>query len=109
MIGTPVGGDDKVGFELRSEGLDQHMHLLGLPRAALRVADDPTHRVACGYGREFLAGLQRDVAHALRRGVKLVKRALGKGVDLNGVDVAVLARFLGRGFVGGLHARGRRT
>ena len=56
------------------------------PAAALRVADDPAHRVP-GRNRprpgERFARLESDVGHLARRGVDLVQRALGERVDLD--------------------------
>src|SRR5690606_37899757 len=40
-IGAPVGGDDKIGRNLRPRRLDQNMHLRGIARPAYRIADNP--------------------------------------------------------------------
>ena len=59
--------------------------------SALGVADDPAHRVACCDGPgadELLAGLERDVGDLARRGIDLIERAVGEGIDLDGVEVA---------------------
>ena len=64
---------------------------LAAPDAALGVADDPAHGVAGGDGAgadELLAGFERDVGDLARRGIDLIERAVGEGIDLDGVDVA---------------------
>ena len=63
-----------------------------LALAAGGVAHHPAHRVAGRDGDQLLARLERDVGDLGRCGVELVEGALGVGVDLDGVDVAVLGR-----------------
>jgi hypothetical protein len=58
--------------------------------AAGRIADHPAHGVAGRDRDQLLTRLQRDVRDLGRRGIELVEGALGVGVDLDGVDVAVL-------------------
>ena len=92
VVGAPVGGDDEVGLQLGADRLDQDVHLRGLALAAGGVADHPAHGVAGRHGDELLAGLQRDVGDLVGGGVELVEGALGVGIDLDGIDVAVLHR-----------------
>ncbi len=100
VIGAPVGDDDEISAQALGDRLDQHMRPRGRAGAAHRVADHPAYGVAGRDGNDLLAWLERDVADVLRRRVELVKRALGIGIDLNGVDVAILCR-LNRGrFIG---------
>ena len=83
--------------------LDQDVDLLGRARAALGVADDPAHGVAGGDGAgadELLAVLQRDVGDLAGRGIDLIERAGGEGIDLHGVDEAVAHRLHARGGIG---------
>ena len=63
-----------------------------LALAAGGVADHPAHGVAGRDRDQLLAGLERDVGDLVGGGVELVERALGVGIDLDGVDVAVLGR-----------------
>ena len=72
---------------------------LAAPGAALGVADDPAHGVAGGDGAgadELLARLERDVGDLAGRGIDLIERAVGEGIDLDGVEIAGAGR---------LHAR----
>ena len=79
-------------------------------RAALGVADDPAHGVAGGDGAgadELLAGFERDVGDLAGRGIDLIERAVGEGIDLDRVDVAGARRLHARGAIGLLDARAR--
>src|SRR5262245_39166357 len=62
------------------------------PSAAGRVADHPTHGIPCRHGDELPARLQGDVGDLVDSGVELIESSLGVGIDLDGVDVAVLDR-----------------
>lgn len=77
--------------------------IFGRACAALRLADDPAHRVAGGDGTradELLAFLQTDVGDLAGGGIDLMERAGGKGIDLDGVDEAVAHRLHARRGVG---------
>ena len=90
--------------------LDENMDALGRPRAALGVADDPAHGVAGGDrtgADQLLAGCQRDVGDLAGRGIDLIERAIGVGIDLHGVDVARARRLHARRAIGLLHPRVR--
>ena len=108
MIGPPVGVDDEVGDEVRPRRLDQDVDALGGARAALGVADDPAHGVAGGDragADELLAGFERDVGDFARRGIDLIERAVGEGIDLDGVDIAGAGRLHARRAIGLVDAR----
>ena len=90
VVGAAVGGDEKIGLQIRAEGLHQDVDDRLLALAAGGVTDDPAHRVAGRHRDELLAGLERDVGHLVDGGIDLVERALGVGIDLDGIDVAVL-------------------
>ena len=78
--------------------------------AALGVADDPAHGVAGGDrpgADELLAGLERDVGDLARRGIDLIERAVGEGIDLDGVEIAGARRLNARGAVRLVDARMR--
>ncbi len=77
------------------------MRLGILARSTDRVANDPADGVASGDRGDALASLQSNVADLRRSGVELIKRALDKGIDLDGVDVAALGRFDLGCFIGG--------
>ena len=99
MIRSAVGVDDEVGDQIRPCRLEQDMDALCRAGAALRVADDPAHRVAGGDGSgtdEALSGFERDVGDFAGRRVDLIEGAVGTRIDLDGVDVADAGR---------LHAR----
>ena len=91
---------------MRSGGdrLDQDVHLRVLALAAGGVADDPAHGVAGRDRHQFLAGLERDVGDLVDGGIELVERALGVGIDLDGVDEAVRGRLDFGGRIGGVDA-----
>ena len=72
--------------------LDEDVDLRGLALAAGGVADHPAHGVAGRNRDQLLAGLERDVGDLVERGIELVKCALRVGIDLDGIDVAVLDR-----------------
>ena len=79
------------------------MDALGRTGTALGIADDPTHGVAGGNGTrtyQLLAGLKCDVGHFAGRGIDLIERAIREGIDLDGVDIAIMARFDPRVLVG---------
>ena len=78
-----------------------------LARTAGGVADHPAHRVAGGDGGQGFTRLKRDVADPLGRGIEAVERALRKGIDMDGIDIAVGVGLLERRLVGGvdLHCR----
>ena len=98
MIGAAIGGDDEVRLEVGADRLHQDVDLRVLALAAGGVADHPAHRVAGRDRDELLAWLQRDVGDLVDGGVELVEGALGVGIDLDGIDVAVLDRLdAGRG------------
>ena len=98
MIGAAVGGDDEVGLEIGPIGLTRMWTWRVLAFAAGGVADHPAHGVAGRDRDQLLAGFERDVGHLVDGGIDLVERALGVGIDLDGVDVAVLGRLdAGRG------------
>ena len=70
--------------------LDQDMDALGRARPAFGIADDPAHGVAGGDGPgadKLLARLERDVGDFARCGVDLIERAVGEGIDLDGVEI----------------------
>jgi hypothetical protein len=69
---------------------DVDLRLLAL--AAGGGADDPAHGVASRDGDEFLARLEGNVGDLAGGRVELVEGAPGVGIDLDGVDVAVLHR-----------------
>ena len=102
MIGAPIGVDDEIGHEVGARRLDHDVGLSRRARAAFRIADDPAHRVAGGDGTgadKLLALLQGDVGDLSRRRIDLIERAFGKGIDLDGVDIAGAARLHPRGGV----------
>ncbi len=83
---------------------------LARARAALGVADDPAHGVAGGDGAgadQLFAGFERDVGDLARRGIDLIERAVGEGIDLDGVDIAGAGRLHARRVVGLVDARMR--
>ena len=80
----------RLVIEIRPRRLHQDVDALGRAAAALGVADDPAHRVAGGDGAgadELLARLERDVSDLARRGIDLIERAVGEGIDLDGVEI----------------------
>jgi len=92
VISAQVRVDDEVRHQLRPSRLDQNMHLRRRARTALRVADDPAHRVACRdrfRADELLAGLKRNVGDLTHGRIDLVERALRVGIDLDRIDEAV--------------------
>ena len=110
MIGAPIGVDDEVGDQVRPRRLDQDVDALGRPGPALGIADDPAHGVAGGDrtgADELLAGFERDVGHFAGCSVDLIERAVGEGIDLDGVDVAGARRLHARGAIRLLDARAR--
>src|SRR5262249_51953996 len=69
--------------------------LLGRRCSAFRIADDPAYRVAGGDwtgADELLAFLEGDVGHLAGRAIDLVERALGKRIDLDGIEVTAARR-----------------
>ena len=89
-------------------GLTRMWTFLAAPGSALGVADDPAHGVAGGDrtgADELLAVLQRDVGDLAGRGIDLIERAAGEGIDLHGVDEAVAHRLDAGGGVGLVDAR----
>ena len=110
QIGAAIGVDDEVGHEIRPRRLHQDVDALGGPCPALRIADDPAHRVAGGDragAHELLALLQLDVGDLARRRVGLIERARRIGIDLNGVDEAIPIWLHARGGVGAFDAHFR--
>ena len=92
----------RLVIEFGAGRLDQDVDLLGRPRPAFGVADDPANRVAGGDragADELLALLQGDVGHLAGRCVDLIERAIGEGIDLDGVEVAAARRLDARGGV----------
>ena len=82
------------------------MDALGRPGAALGVADHPAHGVAGGdrtRADQLLARRQRDVGDLAGRGIDLIERAIGVGIDLHGVDVARARGLHARRAIGLLH------
>ena len=64
---------------------------LGWADPAFGIADDPAHGVAGRNGSgadELLAGLERDVGDLAWRGIDLIERAIGEGIDLDSVEVS---------------------
>src|SRR5438132_1173829 len=61
-----------------------------LALAAAGVTDHPAHRVTGRDRNELLTCLQRNVGDLVDGGVELIERTLGVGIDLDGIDVAVL-------------------
>ena len=61
---------------------------LRLARAARRVADHPAHRIARRDRAKRFAGLQGDVGDPARRGIDMIDRPVGEGIDLDGIDEA---------------------
>src|SRR5262245_19637506 len=95
MVRAPISVDDEICDEIWSGRLDKDVNLLGRRRPALGISDDPAHRVAGGNwpgADELLALLQRDIGDLTRSAVDLVKRALGEGIDLHGIEVATAGR-----------------
>lgn len=92
QVGAPTGGDDEIGFQAGTDGLDQHIDAQIGPAAAGRVAHDPAHGIAGGDRHQFLARLKRNHRHAPRRRIDLIKRAIGERPHLNRVDVALTGR-----------------
>ena len=76
--------------------------------AALGVADDPAHGVAGGDragADELLAGFERDVGDLAGRGIDLIERAVGEGIDLDGVEIAGAGRLHAGRAIGLIDAR----
>ena len=110
VIGPAIGVDDEIGDEIGARRLDQNVDALRRAGAALGVADDPAHRVAGGDGAgadELLARLERDVGDLARRGIDLIERAIGEGIDLDGVEIARPRRLNARRAIGLIDARVR--
>ena len=103
MIGAPVGIDQEVGVEVRPCRLDEDVDARRCRHAAVGLADDPAHRVA-GRDRpgadQLLARLQGDVGDLAGRGIDLVERALGVGIDLDRIQVVGPHRLHASGAVG---------
>jgi hypothetical protein len=91
MVGAAIRGDDEVGVEVGGGRLDEDVDRGVLALAAAGVADDPAHGIAGGDGDELFAGLQADVGDLIDGGIELIERTAGVGVDLDGIDVTILA------------------
>src|SRR3546814_2038910 len=89
MIGSPIGIDDEIGFEVRARRLDEDMDTLGGADAARRITDDPADRIASRHrtgADQLLAFLQPDLGHLTRGAIDLIERAVGLGILLDGVE-----------------------
>ena len=91
MVGAAIRGDDEVGVEVGGDRLDEDVDDSVLALAAGGVADDPAHGIAGRDGDELFAGLQADVGDLIDGGIELIERAARVGIDLDGIDVAILA------------------
>src|SRR3546814_19028843 len=89
---APVGIDDQVRAQAGTRGLDQHVQALADTAAALGVADDPTHRIACRHRNQRLARLQGDTGDAAGTGIDLVPRAVAVGPTLQPIDATFTYR-----------------
>jgi hypothetical protein len=79
------------------------VHLRVLALAARGISDHPPHGVARRDGDQLLAVLERDVGHLVDGRIELIECAPGVGIDLNGVDVAVLDGLEARRVIGSGH------
>src|SRR3546814_14025705 len=82
MIGSPIGIDDEIGFEVRARRLDEDMDTLGGADAARRITDDPADRIASRHrtgADQLLAFLQHAVG-PLTRGAKIGRASVGARV-----------------------------
>src|SRR6185437_12539665 len=91
VIGPAVGIDDEIGDEIGPRRLDEDVDALHRASAALGGGNDIEHQVARGDGPgtdELLARLKCDVSDLAWRGIDLVERAIGEGINLDGVEVS---------------------
>jgi hypothetical protein len=82
------------------------MDALGGTEAALGVADDPAYRVSGSHGsraNKLLATFERDVGDLAGRGIDLIERAFGEGIDLYRVEIVGTARLHPRRVIRLLH------
>lgn len=96
MIAATICRDDQIGFDTRRSRLDQDMRSSVCPCTAGGVTDNPSHCVTSGNRYEIFARLKGDIADPFGRCIELVERAFDIGVDLDCIDIAVLARLFER-------------
>ena len=110
MIGAPVGVDDEVGDEVRPRRLDQDMDALGgpVPLSVSPMIQRTVSPAATGPEPTSCSpGFERDVGDLAGRGIDLIERAVGEGIDLDRVDVAGAGRLHARRAVRLLDAHAR--